>query len=235
MEDLYTEVKEKVTEKARQYLYYIIIGIVSFVSLVFLPMVGSTIGLGWAIPNTVVGWVVWVATKLIIASINILVFHSFIKQGKLNVRNDPQFKEAQQILLKQKEKNQIPRSPAKWNAKQYGTKGVTIFITTGLATVALTQAILTFDWVSFLSYLFVIIMGLILGVLQMKKTEDYYTDEYYRYALYIQEKNNANNNSTQSTEIKESYQTVSDDKAEVQSKAELNEDAAKEISNVNIQ
>ena len=33
--------------KARQNIYYIIIAIISFISVAFLPMVGSTIGLEW--------------------------------------------------------------------------------------------------------------------------------------------------------------------------------------------
>lgn len=45
-------------DKVKQCLNYIVIGIVSLIALVFLPMLGSTVGLGWNIPNTTVGWVV---------------------------------------------------------------------------------------------------------------------------------------------------------------------------------
>lgn len=173
-------------DKVRQWLYYFIIGIISLIALVFLPMIGSTVGAKWNIPDTNVGWIVWVVTKIIVAALNILIFHSFMRQAKLNVRDNENFKEAQRILIKAKQE-QLPKSPAKWNAAQYGQKGVFIFISTGLATVALTQAILSFDWVSMLTYLFTIVMGIIFGVLQMKKTEEYWTDEYFRYAKMIEE------------------------------------------------
>lgn len=173
--------------KIKQYMYYFIIGVVSFIALVFLPMVGSTVGLNWNLPNTIVGWIVWVAVKLIVATINVLIFHSFMEQAKINIKDDENYKKAREILVSAKLKNVLPKSPKKWNAEQYGKKGTVIFITTALTTIALTQAILSFDYVSMLTYLFTIIMGLIFGVLQMKKAEEYWTDEYYRYALMIQE------------------------------------------------
>lgn len=169
-------------EKIRQWMYYCIIGIISIITLGFIPFLGSTLGLDWAIPNTTVGWIVWVATKLIVSGINVLIFHSFMSQAKLNVKEDPNFKEAQNILQNVKEKDHLPRGPRKWKSQQYSKKGITIFITTALGTIALTQAILTYDWVSALSYLFMIIMGIIFGVFQMKSAEEYWTEEYLKYA-----------------------------------------------------
>lgn len=62
-----------------------------------------------------------------------------------------------------------------------------IFLSTALATVALTQAALSFNWVDMLSYLFTIIMGIVFGILQMKTTEEYWRDEYLRYAKLKQD------------------------------------------------
>lgn len=178
----------KISDKLKQNMYYVIIGVVSFVALIFLPFLGSDLGMGWKIPNTTVGWIVFVVTRLIISVINILIFHSFLEQGKLNVKENPQYKEAVEILSLIKEKDYIPRSPKKWKTQTYGKKGVTIFFSSALATVALTQAILSFDWTSMLSYLFTIIMGLIFGVLQMKASEEYWTEEFNKYAkLYKKE------------------------------------------------
>lgn len=178
-------------DKLKQWMYYFIIGIISFIALVFLPMIGTTIGLGWNVPNTTVGWIVWVATKLTISVINILIFHSFMCQAKINIHDDPKYVEARDILQTIKIKEYVPRSPSKWNGQQYGKKGTIVFITSALAVVAFTQAILQFDWVSMLSYLFTILMGLIFGVLQMKKAEEYWTDEFWKYAIMIREQNEA--------------------------------------------
>lgn len=174
-------------EKVKLYTYYIIIGIVSMIALVFLPMVGSTVGLGFNLPNTAVGWIVWVATKLIISVLNILIFYCFMEQAKVNVKENTKYKEANELLQKhQDKKERLPRSPKKWTASQYGKKGTTIFFSTILASIALTQAILTFDWITMLTYLFTIIMGLIFGVIQMKNAESYWTEEYYAYAKNVE-------------------------------------------------
>ena len=65
-------------DKVKQGMYYIVVGVVSFISLVFLPMIGSTIGLGWNIPDTEVGWIIWVGSKIIVATLNVLIFHCFM-------------------------------------------------------------------------------------------------------------------------------------------------------------
>lgn len=169
-------------ERTRQYLYCFIIGIISFVALVFLPMLGSSVGIDWNLPTTTAGWIVWAVMKIIVATLNVLIFHSFVQQGKMNVKDHPNYIEAQQILQKVHVKNAMPRSPAQFTGKQYGRKGVMIFLSTALATVALTQAALSFNWVDMLTYLFTIIMGIIFGILQMKVTEEYWREEYLRYA-----------------------------------------------------
>lgn len=174
-------------DKVKQGMYYIVVGVVSFISLVFLPMIGSTIGLGWNIPDTEVGWIIWVGSKIIVATLNVLIFHCFMCQAKLNIKDNENYKKAREILLDVKLKEIRPRSPRKWNAEQYGKKGVTIFITSSMTVVALTQAVLSFDYISMLTYLFAIIMGLIFGILQMKTAEEYWTREYLEYALYRQE------------------------------------------------
>ena len=176
---------QSVMDKVKQWMYYFIIGIVSMIALCFLPMIGSDIGLGWNLPNTVVGWIVWVVVKLFVAVLNVLIFHCFMLQAKINIKTNERYVEAQEILRSNNSKHHMPRSPAVWNRQQYGHKGITIFVTTALSTVALTQAILTFDWMSMLTYLFTIIMGLISGIMQMKTAQDYWTDEFWQYAQKV--------------------------------------------------
>ena len=173
--------------KARQNIYYIIIAIISFITVAFLPMVGSTVGLQWNLPDTTVGWIVWAVTRLVISIINVLLFYSFMEQAKLNVKDNERYKEANEILLKSKKKEHEPKSPSKWQAEQYGKKATKIFLGSAMSVVAFGQAILSYDWVSMLSYIFTLAMGLIFGVMQMKKAETYWTTEYYAYALKKQE------------------------------------------------
>lgn len=172
-------------DKIRQWIYYFIIGIVSLIALCFLPMIGSNVGLGWNLPNTTVGWIVWITIKLIVAVLNVLIFHCFMLQAKINIKDNAKYQEAREILRMTEQKDFIPRSPNAWNRQQYGQKGVVIFITTALSTIALTQAMLTFDWMAMLTYLFTIVMGLLFGIMQMKTAEDYWTDEFWQYAQQV--------------------------------------------------
>ena len=156
-----------IKEKWKQYQYYAIIGVISLIALFFLPMIGSEAGLAWKVPTTVVGWIVYIVSKLLVAVINILIFHCFILQGKLNIQENSKYIEAQEILNSAKSKEvELPRSPSQYNKDIYGKKGLTIFATSLLSAVGLTQAVLTFDWISMLTYLFTVLMGIIFGILR---------------------------------------------------------------------
>ena len=75
-----------------------------------------------------------------------------------------------------------PRSPARFNAKEYGWKGVTVFASTGAALVALEQAMLHFDYKNLIAYGSTIAMAIFFGIFEMKKVELYWTSEYLDYA-----------------------------------------------------
>lgn len=176
------------SEQFNHALYYILIGVLSFLMVFFLPFLGSTVGLGWNIPNTTAGWVVFVVTKLIVSAMSVLIFHCFMLQAKINIKDNEDYKRANEILGWIKDKEVAPRSPKQWHAKQYGIKGTTTFISSALTTVALTQAMFTFNWVEMLSYLFSVIIAVIFGLLAMKSEELYWTEEYYQYALVEENK-----------------------------------------------
>lgn len=175
--------ESSVKQSLKQGMYYIIIAVISFISVVFLPMIGTTLGLGWKLPDTTAGWVVWGVSRAIVATINVLLFHSFMEQAKLNIKDNEHYKEARDILVKVKKKEHKPKSPAQWNAAQYGKKGTTIFLSSAMSVVAIGQAVLSYEWATALAYLFTLGMGIIFGIMQMKKAETYWTTEYYEYAL----------------------------------------------------
>lgn len=173
-------------KKWTNYLYYILIGILSFISLVFLPMIGSELGMSFNFPTTAAGWFVYITSQLITAVINVLIFHSFIKQSKLNIKDNENYKKAVEILRANRSKTYVPRSLSQLNKREYGVKGITIFLGSILATVALGEAILTYNYVKLLTYIFVVSMGIIFGVLEMKKYEEYYVGEYLDYAEMVE-------------------------------------------------
>lgn len=174
----------------RLYQYYVIIGIISLIALVFLPMLGSTVGLAWNLPNTTVGWVIYVTSKLLVATINILIFHCFVQQGKINIRNNPLYLEANEIMmLVARDKELNPKSPQELIGALYRGKGITIFVTTLAASIGLTQAILAFDLVTMLTYLTTIVMGIIFGIFTMNDSERIWTEEYWKYAQKVKKDN----------------------------------------------
>lgn len=174
-------------DKIRQSLYYVLIGVISLVALIFFPMLGSTIGLAWQLPTTVPGWIVWVGTKVLVAIVNILIYHCFIQQGKLNVKDNKNYIEANRILQTFKDKTYVPRSPSKFLTQQYGSKSVGLFVATALSLVAFSQAILTFDYIAMLTYLMTLVMGVVFGVIEMKSVEVYWTEEFYDYAKKVEQ------------------------------------------------
>ena len=159
-------------KKWSDYLYYALIGVISIISLLFLPMIGSDVGLEFKIPNTFAGWIVFIVSKLIVKDNK-----AYIEAKEL----------LDSILHDDRRENNLPKSPKEWHRKQYESKGITLFITTVLGTLALTQAILTYDWMTMLTYLFTIVMGLIFGIIEMKSTEQYWTEEYPAYAKMVKE------------------------------------------------
>lgn len=173
-------------EKYRLYKNYAIIGIISVLLLGFLPFVGSEVGLAFVLPTTTAGWIVYITTKVIVAAANILILYCFVNQGKFNVRNDERYLAALAKLGEiSPEKKPIPLSPAQHYRRVFGAKGTTLFVTSILGTMALTQAILTFDANTFLTYLFTLVVGLIFGALQMEGEEVFWTEEFPQYVDYL--------------------------------------------------
>ena len=174
----------------KQYLYYVIIGIFTFIVLVFMQMLGSSTDGGLKLPQGKGAWVMFVITRVFIAVTNIIIFYSFMQQAKLNVRNNKEYIEANEILLRVKNKREKkPMSPKKWESSQYLKKGTTIALGTVFALFSLSQAILTYKYTDLISYVVLIFSATVFGVFQMKKAEVYWTTEYYRYAKMIEEEN----------------------------------------------
>ena len=174
--------------KWTQYIYYWMIALLSMIMLAFLPMLGTEVGLQWNAPNTKAGWIVWTISKLSSAGFNVMLFHCFNLQGKQNIRTHENYLKAKAILLSAEGNLTVkPRSPKEYNADIYSKKGITIFVTTLLGLIGLGQAILVFDPLQFIIQLVSLAVGLIFGFLQMKSTEEYYTQEFLDYANKVKE------------------------------------------------
>lgn len=171
-------------EKIKQYQGYLIILILSLVCIFFLPALGSNVGLAFIVPDTPAGWLIWVVSKLAVVTINMLLFDQFVRQAKRNVKDNENFKKAQEIFneLKSEEKEEL-LPPKKYLGKLYRSKGIKVVVSSMLSVVAFSSAILTFDWVTMLSYLFTIIGGIVFGWITMASVEEYWTEDYYKLAI----------------------------------------------------
>lgn len=175
-------------KKADLWFYYIIVFIISLVSLIFLPFFGSEIGMAFNFPNTAAGWVVYITQQVLMSIVNVLIFHSFVCQAHVNVRDNENYKKARDIFHSFENKEYIPLTLEQFNRKEYGVKAVWIAIGTLMGGFALTQAILSYDYLRALAYLFTIIFGVLFGIIEMKKYESYLTYDYYLSALYFLKK-----------------------------------------------
>lgn len=167
--------------KARDYLYYTIIAVASLVMVCVLPMFGSDVGLGFNLPNTKAGWVLYCVTKGSAAVCNVTIFHCFVRQGVYNVRDNERYKEACAILDKMAAET-TPRAPGRFYAHAYGFKGLGVFVFSVASVIGLTSALLTYDVIAAVSYMLTVVMGIVFGVMQMRSTEEYFTTEFWRYA-----------------------------------------------------
>lgn len=174
----------------REYLNYILIALISIVSLTFLPMIGSTMGAEFHFPETKWELALFITVRACASIVNVLIFHSFICQSKVNVKNEPKYTEAREILITTKRKNKKPRSLTRFNVEEYGKKGTSLLVGTFFGTLVLTEAIINFSLVNFLTYVFTTTMAIVFGILEMKKYEEYYTTEYWEYAQMIKEDSN---------------------------------------------
>lgn len=173
--------------KLRDYKHYCIAAAASLFAVFLLPMIGSVGIPGWNLPTTFVGWVVWIITKLLVAGLNMILFHSFMEQGEVNIKDNPYYIEANEILMRY---GLIlahePRDPDTWKHTEYKHKGIMVAITSLLGAIGLTQAILTFNWLDMLSYMITVAIGIMFGILQMDKAETYWTTEYWQYAKKVE-------------------------------------------------
>lgn len=180
-------IPDKLWEKINQNYYYILVAVISALALFVFPLLGSAPGLALNLPDTVAGWIVFATTRVAVGVLNMLIFHCFVKQGRINIMNDPRYTNARDKGLSLsidviKEADEKPaRSPRQYYKEIYGKKSITVFATSLFSAFALTQAVLTFDWASMLTYFATILGGVIFGILQMKETENFWTREYERY------------------------------------------------------
>lgn len=176
------EQRKRQNQIIRDYANYGIIVLISLVSVIFLPMLTSDITGTFEWPETALGWTIWIATKICVAIINIIIFYCFTNQAKINVRDNERYKEANEKLnALNKQSEYTPRSPKTYQRKQWTTKGITIIITSIASAFVLGESLMRFEKETFFSYLFTIFICVIFSYISMRNNEDYWVSEFPEY------------------------------------------------------
>lgn len=184
--------EQNLREKFSLNFYYCLIFLLSLlvmtVAPMFTPNANTDLGITAIFPHSVIGWAIYVCTKVFVAVVNLLLFHCFVKQAKLNIKDNEKYIAACKIYEMYHPKEYNPRGPKQYFGQLYRKKGIMIFLTSMLSAVVLTNAILSFDVTAFVTYCMTIVMGLVFGILKMKEVETYWTGEFYDAAMQLQNK-----------------------------------------------
>ena len=176
----------------KQYVFYGIIAAILIIILFIVPLISGGItanDFGYYLPKTVNGWIVFWAIRGGTVAGNMCIYGLFKAQAKTNAKDHPNFKKANEILNKlYGTKEFIPHSPKQKNVRDWLTKGITVFIATGLESIVIGSLIFNWDNITFLSCIVSSITAVLFGLIAMVKDEQYWTEEYLAYAEYVTKK-----------------------------------------------
>lgn len=187
--DIYTNAKEWVSKS----IYAIIVAVVTLAILIIAPFIagGSETKLSVLELNTAEEWLVYLTPKVLTALGNGAATVCFINQGQLNVKDDPNYKLANEILHRVKSKKvKKPRGPNEFFIPMYVKKMVSTIVTTALGLLVVGELVLNFSVIQFISIMVTEITTVIIGLLGMLNTQEYLTDEYLAYAKMVEGEEN---------------------------------------------
>ena len=172
--------------KLKQGVYYILVALLSITALIVFPMLdSSSLTFKDTFPCTSTGWTLWCIERILIVVMNLLILTLFVKQARVNVKDDENFKKANEILASFKPKQYKPISPAQYYSKLYARKGVTLAITTLASLIAIGDAIINYNYLLLIATAVTILFAIVFGVISMKDTELYLSTDYLTWAESI--------------------------------------------------
>ena len=184
---IYNKEKSKARREAfKNYKNYGIIIVLTLITVTLFPLLGTSVGMTPNYPNTVIGWVVWTVIKIALCVDNIFIFQAFIDQAELNVQDEERYIQAREIVRQYRVGKYNPMSPEERRKKMFSKK-IIITVLTSLISVALTEALLKYNFADLIAYSLSMIMALVFGVLNMADQEKYWIEEFYDYAINIKE------------------------------------------------
>lgn len=154
------------------HIYPIVIALASLLVLIFVPMIGSNASIESIIPTEPTEAFLYWTIKALTVALNLAIFAAFRAEAKVQIKDHPNFVLANQLLAKVTKPTK-PLSPRQFTAKQWITKGLTLALSTAVTSMALTNIVLYYDWVTAVSCLITIIIAVIFGLMNMSSEEVY--------------------------------------------------------------
>ena len=174
-------------EALKQYIYYILISILSLLSIIVFPMLNSTANIVDTFPKDPTGWVMYILIRFLVVVMNILIFANFLQQSKINVKDHPNYIRANEILGRCKSKDYNPRGPKQYLNQVYATKGIMLALMSVVSLFVIGNAIMRYDYMVLIATVFSVIMAVVFGIMSMKRAEIYYIGEYLDYAIKVEQ------------------------------------------------
>lgn len=194
---------KKIREWISRYSYGICIAVIVWVALVFVPTLNTDGTVKLNIPSSTFELIAYLLIRGLVAVMVFTIFVLFDMQGKNNILDDPAYLEAYNLLNTVEDKEYKPISPKAYKLKTYGLKAISLSVSTALSAMVIMEMVLTYNWTYLLAYGLSMIAALISGVMQMKKAEIYWTEEYPKWAHYIVKHSNDKNKQELNNESKE--------------------------------
>lgn len=166
--------------------------ILSVIAMFLVPLLGSYLTGQSQFPQTIPEWILYFACALAISICSLFIYLALFNQGKMNVKEEPEYLEAKELHLKnfkrQNGKDVIPVNPFVWEKNQKRRKGFmqTMGIFFGLLGLGL--AVITWNTSQFVSATLSVVMSIGFGLVKMADVERMWTEGWLEYELYIQKK-----------------------------------------------
>ena len=187
--------KEK-SKKTREFISNskngIAVIILSVIAMFLVPLLGSYLTGTTQFPQTVPEWILYFACALAISICSLFIYLALFNQGKMNVKEEPEYLKAKELHLKNFKRMNgrevIPVNPFIWERNQKRRKGFlqTMGIFFGLLGLGL--AVISWNTSQFVSATLSVIMSIGFGLVKMADVERMWTEGWLEYELYIEKK-----------------------------------------------
>ena len=166
--------------------------ILSLVSMLLVPLLGSYATGQALMPTTTIGWIIYFTSAVAVSLCCLFIYLALHNQGKLNVKDEEEYIQAKELHLKNFKrmngKEIIPIDPFKWEKKQKMKKGIFQTLSIFLGLLGFGLAVLVWNNSQFISSCISIVMSISFGLVHMGDVERMFTEGWLEWELYVEKK-----------------------------------------------